>query len=279
MTQVPTRTLGDGTTLPATGFGTYPLTGEDGIRAMVSALEAGYRLLDTAVNYGNEAEVGEAIRRSGVPRDELVVQTKVPGRDHAFDRAIASVEGSLKLLGLEQVDVALIHWPNPSVGLYVDAYRALVHCRERGLVRSVGVSNFTEQHLADVIEATGVTPVVNQVELHPLFPQERLRAVHERLGIVTEAWSPLGKRNAPFAADPVAAAAEAHGVTPAQAILRWQVQLGVVPLPKSAVPERQHGNIDVFGFELTQDEVAAITALGREDGRLFGGDPDTHEEM
>jgi len=279
MTQVPTRTLGDGTTLPATGFGTYPLTGEDGIRAMVSALEAGYRLLDTAVNYGNEAEVGEAIRRSGVPRDELVVQTKVPGRDHAFDRAIASVEGSLKLLGLEQVDVALIHWPNPSVGLYVDAYRALVECRERGLVRSVGVSNFTEQHLADVIEATGVTPVVNQVELHPLFPQERLRAVHERLGIVTEAWSPLGKRNAPFAADPVAAAAEAHGVTPAQAILRWQVQLGVVPLPKSADPERQRGNIDVFGFELTQDEVAAITALGREDGRLFGGDPDTHEEM
>jgi 2,5-diketo-D-gluconate reductase A len=279
MTQVPTRTLGDGTTLPATGFGTYPLTGEDGIRAIVSALEAGYRLLDTAVNYGNEAEVGEAIRRSGVPREEIVVQTKVPGRDHAHDRAIGSVEGSLERLGLEQVDVAVIHWPNPSVGLYVDAYRALVECRERGLVRSVGVSNFTEQHLADVIEATGVTPVLNQVELHPLFPQERLRAVHERLGIVTEAWSPLGKRNAPFGADPVAAAAEAHGVTPAQAILRWHVQLGVVPLPKSSDPERQRANLDVFGFELSPDEVSAISALAREDGRLFGGDPDTHEEM
>ncbi|GAA1985456.1 aldo/keto reductase [Terrabacter lapilli] len=279
MVTVPTRTLSDGTTLPAIGFGTYPLTGEDGIRAVESALNAGYRLLDTAVNYGNEREVGEAIRRSGVPREEIVVQTKVPGRDHAYDRAVASMEGSLERLGLEQVDVALIHWPNPSVGLYVDAFRALVECRERGLVRSVGVSNFTEQHLADVVDATGVTPVLNQVELHPLFPQERLRAAHERLGILTEAWSPLGKRSAPFAADPVATAAREHGVTPAQVILRWQVQLGVVPLPKSADAERQRTNLDVFGFELRPEEVAAISGLAREDGRLFGGDPDTHEEM
>ena len=279
MVTLPTRTLTDGAALPAIGFGTYPLTGEDGIRAMVSALEGGYRLLDTAVNYGNETEVGEAIRRSGVPRDEIVVQTKVPGRDHAFDRAVASIEGSLERLGLEQVDVALIHWPNPSVGLYVDAYRALVECRERGLVRSVGVSNFTEKHLADVIEATGVTPVLNQVELHPLFPQEPLRAVHERLGIVTESWSPMGKRQAPFDEPPVADAAAAHGVTPGQVILRWHVQLGSLPLPKSATPARQRANLDVFGFELTDDEVAAITGLGRPDGRLFGGDPDTHEEM
>jgi diketogulonate reductase-like aldo/keto reductase len=279
MTTVPTQTLNDGTTIPAIGFGTYPLKGEDGIRAIVSAVEAGYRLLDTAVNYGNESEVGEAIRRSGIARDELVVQSKVPGRDHAFDKAVASVEGTLERLGIEQLDVALIHWPNPSVGLYVDAYRALVECRERGLVRSVGVSNFTEQHLTEIIDATGVVPVVNQVELHPLFPQEQLRAVHERLGVRTESWSPLGKRNAPFGADPVAAAAEAHGVSPAQAILRWQVQLGALPLPKSADPERQRANLDVFGFELNDSEVAAISALGREDGRLFGGDPDTHEEM
>jgi diketogulonate reductase-like aldo/keto reductase len=276
---IPTHTLNDGTVLPAIGFGTYPLKDDEAVSGIVSAIEAGYRLLDTAVNYGNEVEVGEAIRRSGVPRDQIVVQTKVPGRDHAFDRAVASIEGSLERLGLEQVDVALIHWPNPSVGLYVDAYRALVHCRERGLVRSVGVSNFTEQHLGDVIQATGVTPVLNQVELHPLFPQERLRSTHERLGILTEAWSPLGKRNAPFAADPVAAAAEAHGVTPAQAILRWHVQLGVVPLPKSADPDRQRTNLELFGFELSADEVAAISALGRADGRLFGGDPNTHEEM
>ena len=276
---VPRHTLNDGTTIPAIGFGTYPLTGEDGIRAMVSAVEAGYRLLDTAVNYGNESEVGEAIRRSGVARDELVVQSKVPGRDHAYDKAVASVEGALERLGLDQLDVALIHWPNPSVGLYVDAYRALVECRERGLVRSVGVSNFTEQHLTEIIDATGVVPVVNQVELHPLFPQEQLRAVHDRLGVRTESWSPLGKRNAPFGADPVAAAAEAHGVRPAQAILRWQVQLGALPLPKSADPERQRANLDVFGFELDDAEMAAISGLGRADGRLFGGDPDTHEEM
>ncbi|GAB3878469.1 aldo/keto reductase [Terrabacter terrigena] len=279
MTTVPTHTLNDGTTIPAIGFGTYPLTGEDGIRAMVSAVEAGYRLLDTAVNYGNETEVGEAMRRSGVAREDLVVQSKVPGRDHAFDKAVASVEGTLERLGIEQLDVALIHWPNPSVGLYVDAYRALVECRERGLVRSVGVSNFTEEHLTEIIDATGVVPVVNQVELHPLFPQEQLRAVHERLGVRTESWSPLGKRNAPFGADPVAAAAEAHGVSPAQAILRWQVQLGALPLPKSADPERQRANLDVFGFELDDAEMAAISSLGREDGRLFGGDPDVHEEM
>ena len=279
MTTVPTHTLNDGTSIPAIGFGTYPLTGEDGIRAMVSAVEAGYRLLDTAVNYGNEAEVGEAIRRSGIAREDLVVQSKVPGRDHAFDKAVASVEGTLERLGIDQLDVALIHWPNPSVGLYVDAYRALVECRERGLVRSVGVSNFTEKHLTEIIDATGVVPVVNQVELHPLFPQEQLRAVHDRLGIRTESWSPLGKRNAPFGADPVAAAAEAHGVTPAQTILRWQVQLGALPLPKSADPERQRANLDVFGFELDDAEMAAISALGRKDGRLFGGDPDTHEEM
>ena len=279
MTTVPAHTLYDGTTMPAIGFGTYPLTGEDGIRAMVSAIENGYRLLDTAVNYGNESEVGEAIRRSGVARHELRIQTKVPGRDHAFDQAVASVEGSLERLGIDQVDVALIHWPNPSVGLHVEAYKALVECRERGLVRSVGVSNFTEKHLADVIDATGVVPVVNQIELHPLFPQERMRETHDELGVRTQAWSPLGKRNAPFGADPVAAAAEAHGVTPAQAILRWHVQLGVLPLPKSADPERQRANLDVFGFELTDDEVAAISGLAREDGRLFGGDPDTHEEM
>jgi diketogulonate reductase-like aldo/keto reductase len=279
MTTVPAHTLYDGTTMPAIGFGTYPLRGEDGIRAMVSAIENGYRLLDTAVNYGNESEVGEAIRRSGVARHELRIQTKVPGRDHAFDQAVASVQGSLERLGTDQIDVALIHWPNPSIGLYVEAYKALVECRERGLVRSVGVSNFTEKHLADVIDATGVVPVVNQIELHPLFPQEYMRETHDELGIRTQAWSPLGKRNAPFGADPVAAAAEAHGVTPAQAILRWHVQLGVLPLPKSADPGRQRANLDVFGFELTHDEVAAISGLAREDGRLFGGDPDTHEEM
>lgn len=274
-----TYTLNDGTTLPTIGFGTHALTGDDGIAAMVSALETGYRLLDTAVNYGNEEEVGEAIRRSGVPRDEIFVASKIPGRHHAYDDAVASTKESLGRLGLEHLDLHLIHWPNPSVGKFPEAWRALVDLREQGLVRSIGVSNFTEEHLTRIVDETGVTPALNQIELHPYFPQPEMRAVHDRLGIRTEAWSPLGKRQAPFGEPPVAGAAERHGVTPAQVILRWHLQLGTLPIPKSATPQRQRQNIDLDGFELSDDEMAAITGLARPDGRLFGGDPDTHEEM
>jgi diketogulonate reductase-like aldo/keto reductase len=279
MTSVPTYRLNDGHDLPAIGFGTYPLTGTDGITAIRSALEAGYRLLDSAVNYGNEAEVGEAIRASEVDRDDLVVTTKIPGRHHAYDAAVTSVEESLGRLRLDRLDLVLIHWPNPSRDLYSEAWRALVHCRERGLVRSVGVSNFTEAQLTRIISESGVTPAVNQVELHPFFPQPELRAAHDRLGIRTESWSPLGKRQAPFRERPVADAALAHGVEPGQVILRWHVQMGAVPIPKSADPARQRANLDIFGFELTAEEMAAISGLARPDGRLFGGDPDTHEEM
>ena len=279
MAHVPTYDLNDGTTIPAIGFGTYPLRGEDGIAAIVSAIGAGYRLVDTAVNYDNEAEVGEAIRRSGVPRDELVVASKIPGRHHAYDDAITSVRESLARLGLERTDLHLIHWPNPSRGAYVEAWRALVQLQKDGLVRSIGVSNFTEEHLTRIIDDTGVTPAVNQVELHPRFPQDDLREVHDRLGIRTEAWSPLGKRRAPLDEDAVTAAATAHGVSPGQVILRWHVQLGSLPIPKSADPARQAQNLDVFGFELTAEQVAAISGLAEPDGRLFGGDPDTHEEM
>jgi 2,5-diketo-D-gluconate reductase A len=275
----PTYTLNDGRTIPPIGFGTYPLTGEEGIAAITSAIEVGYRLIDTAVNYENEREVGEALRRSAVPRDELFVTSKLPGRHHGYDDAIASTKESLDRLGLEYLDLHLIHWPNPSVDKYVEAWRALVDLQREGLVRSIGVSNFTEAHLHRIVEDTGVVPAVNQLELHPYFPQVSMRAVNEELSILTESWSPLGKRQAPFTEPPVAAAAEAHGVAPAQVILRWQLQLGCIPIPKSATPERQRTNLDVFGFELTDDEVQAITSLGRADGRLFGGDPDVHEEM
>ncbi len=279
MAELATYDLNDGTTLPAIGFGTYPLRGEDGTAAILGALEAGYRLLDTAVNYENEAEVGEALRRSGLPREEVLVASKIPGRHHAYDDAIASVRASLATLGVERTDLHLIHWPNPSQGTYVEAWRALVQLQKDGLVRTIGVSNFTEEHLTRIIDDTGVTPAVNQVELHPRFPQARMREVHERLGIRTQAWSPMGKRRAPLEEPAVTSAAAAYDVSPGQVILRWHVQLGSLPIPKSADPQRQAENLDIFGFELSDEEMTAISGLAEDDGRLFGGDPDTHEEM
>lgn len=277
--EIPRYSLNDGTTLPVIGFGTFPLREGEGVEAMRHALEVGYRLLDTAVNYRNETEVGEAVRRSGVAREDVQIATKIPGRHHDHALAVESVEGSLRRLGTDYVDTCLIHWPNPSVGKYVEAWRALVELRERGLVRSIGVSNFSEKHLADIIDDTGVTPAVNQIELHPYFPQEQMRRVNAELAIQTQSWSPLGKRSAPFGEGPVTDAAKAHGVTPAQVVLRWHLQIGALPLPKSATPERQRQNLEVFAFELSDAEVAAVSALARSDGRLFGGDPDTHEEM
>ncbi len=271
--------LNDGTALPAIGFGTYPLKGDEAVRAVASAIEAGYRLIDTAVNYENEDAVGRGLDASGVDRSELVLATKLPGRHHGYDETMRSFEASCKALGCEVLDLYLIHWPNPSVDKYVDSWRAMVQLQRDGRLRSVGLSNFTEQHIARIADATGVLPAVNQVEMHPYFPQAELRAFHAEHGIVTEAWSPLGKRNAPYDQPPVVAAAEAHGVTPAQVILRWHTQLGSVPIPKSGNPVRQRENLDIFGFELTSEELDAISALGRPDGRLFGGDPNTHEEM
>lgn len=266
-------------TLPAVGFGTYPLKGEVGVEAIVSALKTGYRYLDSAVNYENEEEVGDAIRKSHIPRDEVMVATKIPGRFHAKDLAAQSLRDSASRMKLDHIDVGLIHWPNPSVDLYVEAWQALIEAQQAGLVKEIGVSNFTAQHLRRIIDETGVTPLVNQIELHPYFPQVEMVQVHEELGIRTQAWSPLGKASAPYSEGPVVEAAKAHDATPAQVILRWHVQRNVMPLPKSATPSRQKENLDVLGLDLTDAEVAAITALGKPDGRLFGGDPDTHEEQ
>lgn len=262
----------------AIGFGTYPLVGKEGTDAVASAIEVGYRLIDSAVNYENEGTVGQAIRASGL-RDEITVQTKLPGRHHDTERAIASGWESRARLGVEQIDVMLIHWPNPITGKYREAWRGLIELQRQGVVATIGVSNFNERLLREIIDDSGVTPAINQIELHPRFPQSDMLEVHRELGIQTQAWSPLGKREAPFDEPAVADAAAAHGVTPAQVILRWHHQRGVVPLPKSATPSRQSANLDIFGFELTDAEIAAITALGREDGRLFGGDPETHEEQ
>lgn len=280
---IPTVTLNDGHSIPGIGFGTYPLVGEDGYRAIRTALDAGYRLLDSAVNYENEGVVGKAVRDflkvSGLPRGALTIQTKIPGRHHDTARAIQSGYESAARMGLDQIDILLIHWPNPITGKYLQAWEGLLALKEQGIARSVGVSNFTAEHLDYIIEATGVTPVLNQVELHPYFNQAELRAVHAGKGIITQPWSPLGKRKPAYDEPQIADAATAHGVTPAQVVLRWHVQHGLVPLPKSATVERQASNLDVFGFELSADEMARIDSLTRDDGRWFGGDPATHEEM
>lgn len=277
MRAIPTVTLNDGTSFPELGLGTYQLTGPEGVDAIVHAIEGGYRLLDSAVNYGNEEEVGEAVRRSGVDRDELLVASKIPGRDHGYDEAIASVRGSLDRMGLDRTDLHLIHWPNPRVDRYVDTWRALIALRGDGFVRSIGVSNFTERMLRRLVDETGVVPAVNQVELHPYFPQAPLRAFHARLGIRTESWSPLARRSELREEGVVREIAARHGVSPTQAVLRWHVQLGSTPIPKSADPSRQRENADVFGFSLRDDEIVALSGLER--GRLWDGDPETHEEF
>ncbi|WP_144764116.1 aldo/keto reductase [Curtobacterium sp. 9128] len=273
----PTVELNDGHRFPELGLGTYGLNGDEGTAAVGAAITSGYRLLDTALNYGNEDAVGRAVREAEVDREDLVVTSKLPGRHHGYDEAHRSIDETLGNLGLDRVDLYLIHWPNPSVGKFVDTWKAFVDLRDSGKVRSIGVSNFTPEHLRAIIDATGVAPAVNQVELHPYFPQAELRAVHAEHGIVTESWSPLAKQSELLTEQPVLDAAAAHGVTPGQVVLRWHVQLGAVPVPKSGDADRQRENLDVFGFALTDDEVAAISGLER--GRLWDGDPDTHEEM
>jgi 2,5-diketo-D-gluconate reductase A len=274
---IPTVELNDGTPFPELGFGTAGLRGDEGIAATTAAIDSGYRLIDTAVNYENEHEVGEAVRRSGVERGELFVTSKVPGRHHGREQAIDSIKGSLDRLGLDYLDLQLIHWPNPSVGKYVDTWRGMIEAREQGLVRSIGVSNFTEAMLTELIDETGVVPAVNQVELHPYFPQGALRAFHAEHGIRTESWSPLAKRSELLTEQILHELATVHDVTPTQVVLRWHIQLGSTPIPKSADPDRQRENADVFGFTLTDEQLDAISALER--GRLWGGDPLTHEEM
>ncbi|MFH8441754.1 aldo/keto reductase [Streptomyces sp. NPDC018026] len=276
MISIPAYTLNDGTSLPALGLGTWPMKDEEAERAVRTALETGYRLIDTATNYRNETGVGRGVASAGLPREEIVVTTKLPGRHHGYEETLASFEESRARLGLEYVDLYLIHWPLPRVDKYVDSWKAMVKLREDGLVRSVGVSNFTAEHIERLEKETGVLPSVNQIELHPLLPQDELRAYHERKGIRTESWSPLG-RGSDLLDDPaVAAVAEAHGVTPARAVLRWHTQLGAVPIPKSADPERQRANLDVFGFELDAEQMRAVADRVH---RRIGGDPEVHEEF
>ncbi|MFF3467301.1 aldo/keto reductase [Streptomyces sp. NPDC002619] len=276
MTSIPAHTLNDGTRLPDVGLGTWPMDDAQAEQAVRGALGLGYRLVDTATNYRNETGVGRGIAASDVPREEIVVTTKLPGRHHGYQETLASFEESRQRLGLEYVDLYLIHWPLPRVDKYVDSWKAMIKLREDGLVRSIGVSNFTPEHIERLEKETGVLPSVNQIELHPLFPQDELRTFHAAKGIVTESWSPLGRDVALLDDPAIVSTAEALGVTPAQVVLRWHVQLGAVPIPKSADPARQSANLDVFGFELDPGQLAAISDRPH---RRLGGDPKTHEEF
>ncbi|MEO2098305.1 MAG: aldo/keto reductase [Brachybacterium sp.] len=272
---VPTLEIRGAAPIPQLGYGVFKVDPDIAADVTSQALAAGYRHIDTAKIYGNEEGVGRAIAESGIPREELFVTTKLWDDAHAFDDAIAACEASLERLGLDYVDLYLIHWAVPSQGQYVEAWKALIALQERGLVRAIGVSNFPKEQLAEIIEATGVVPAIHQIELHPYFQQRELRALHAEHDILTEAWGPLGQGKSDLLENPaVTAIAEAHDASPAQVVLAWHLAHGIVTIPKSVTPSRIVENLASVELTLTADEVAAIDALDREDGR-GGTDPAT----
>ncbi|HEY4224744.1 MAG TPA: aldo/keto reductase [Pseudolysinimonas sp.] len=261
-TPVPTAALNSGAAMPQIGFGVFLV--EPGVTQKVveDALDVGYRHIDTATGYDNEAQVGAALKASGIRRDEMFVTTKLLNADHREGNVEAGFENSLRLLGLDAVDLYLVHWPMPANRRYVDTWEQFVAFSQDGRATSIGVSNFQIDHLNDIIRATGVSPAVNQIEFHPLFQQPELRAYHLEHGIVTESWGPLGQGKTDIFERPaIVGPARSHGVTPAQVILRWHVQLGNVAIPKSSSRARMIENLDVAGFELSDTEMAAIAAL------------------
>lgn len=266
----------DGHSIPQLGFGIWQVPQEKAAVAVESALRTGYRLIDGAYIYGNEVGLGEGLKRSGVPREEVFITTKVWNADHGRDKARASVERSLKNIGVDQLDLMLIHWPVPSQDLYVETWKALIEMRNEGLMRSVGVSNFNADHLARIIEATGEAPVLNQIEINPQLQQPELRAVCEAHKIVPQAWTPLGGGHS-FDAKQIQAAAQRTGKSPAQIILRWHIQLGHPVITRSVNPGRQAENLDVFDFTLTDDEMSAISTL--DVGLRCGPDPSVFKMM
>jgi diketogulonate reductase-like aldo/keto reductase len=277
---IPDVTLNDGMTLPAIGFGTFTLKGNEGAHAIKSAIDIGYRLIDSAYNYENEGAVGEAIKRSSVPRQELRITSKLPGRYHAFNKAVTAIQESLYRAHLDYYDLYLIHWPNPRQNHYVEAWQALIDAKKWGLVRSIGVSNFLPEHLEHLEKETGVKPSINQIELHPFFNQEHQRKIHDEFNIKTESWSPLARANDILQNQTIKKIAERHSKSISQIALRWHFQLGAIPIPKSSSPERQFENISIFDFSLDDTEMNLINELTRPNGRIIkGADPAVHEEF
>lgn len=273
MTDMTTMTLPDGRRMPQLGFGVWQVSDREAEKAVGVALSAGYRSIDTAHVYRNEDGVGRALRTSGVRREDVFLTTKLWNTDHGRDRTPRSFEGSLSRLGVDYVDLYLVHWPAPHQDLYVETWKALVEIRETGRARSIGVSNFGPDHLDRIVDATGVVPALNQIELHPRFTQRAHREAHARLGVVTESWSPLGQGT--LLHEPtLAAIAKKHGKTTAQVILRWHLQHGFVVIPKSVTPSRIAENIAVFDFTLDAGDMTTIDGLDDPKGRI-GPNPAT----
>jgi 2,5-diketo-D-gluconate reductase A len=267
----PSLPLNDGRSMPQLGLGVWRTPADETAEAVGAALDLGYRLVDTASIYGNEAEVGAAVRASTVPRDEIFVVTKLANADQGYDEALRAFDRSLERLGLDDVDLYLIHWPAPARDRYIDSWRALVRLAQEGRARSIGVSNFMIEHLRRIIGETGVTPAVNQIELHPLFQQTDLRSFHVGQGIVTQSWAPLAKGR--LLKHPVIARIAArHGKTPTQAVIRWHLDSGLATIPKSANPDRIAENSEVMDFRLDDEDMSAIAALDNPTGRI-GEDP------
>jgi 2,5-diketo-D-gluconate reductase A len=270
--QTPSLPLRGGEQIPQLGFGVFQVPPKETEQPVLAALQAGYRHIDTAAAYRNEGGVGRALRESGLDRGEVYVTTKCWNDDQGYEQAKRALHDSLGRLEMDHVDLYLIHWPVPAHDRYVDTWKAFVELREEGLARSIGVSNFEPEHLRRLIEETGETPAINQVELHPHFQQTGLRREHEELGILTEAWSPLAQGQV-LDEPAIVEIAERHGRTAGQIVIRWHLQLGNVVIPKSVTPERIAQNRDVFDFQLSEAEMAAIEALDA--GRRIGPDPNT----
>ena len=275
MSSIPTVPLNNGVEIPQVGYGVFLVPAAETRAAVTSALETGYRHIDTARIYGNEQAVGSAVAESGIARDELFITTKCWNSDQGYDSALAAFDASVQRLGLDVVDLYLIHWPMPSKDRYVDTWRAFEKLYADGRARSIGVSNFHPPHLQRLFDETGVVPAINQVELHPWLQQDELRRFHAEHGIVTEAWSPIS-RGEKLGDPTVGGIADKHGVTPAQVILRWHLDLGNVVIPKSVDPGRMAENLDLFGFQLDAHDTEAIATL--DSGLRVGPDPDTYSD-
>ncbi|MBP8538460.1 aldo/keto reductase [Streptomyces sp. MK37H] len=273
MSKVPFITLNNGVRMPQLGFGVWQIPDDEAQVAVRNALDAGYRSIDTAAIYGNEEGTGKGLAASGIARDEVFVTTKLQNADQGYDSTLRAFDTSLTRLGLEYVDLYLIHWPLPGVDKYVDTWKAFEKIYSEGRAKAIGVSNFHPAHLQRLLSETSIVPVIDQIELHPQLPQAELRAFNARHDIATEAWSPLGQGKGLLEDPKLAAIAEKHGKTPAQVVLRWHLDLGNVVIPKSVTPSRIKDNIDVFDFQLDSEDLAAIDSL--ETGNRLGFDPET----